>query len=86
MKITNYAATTPFDARHGIEATEALRGRSSDWFERAIALIKAVRARRRRAAQLMSLDDRILRDIGIVEPEIRDLRARRQLLPLGWAD
>jgi hypothetical protein len=34
----------------------------------------------------MSLDDRILRDIGIVEPEIRDLRARRQLLPLGWAD
>jgi uncharacterized protein YjiS (DUF1127 family) len=87
MKITNYAATTPFDAAsHGIEATEALRGPISNLFERAVAAIKAVRARRRRAAQLMSLDDSILRDIGIVEPEIGDLRARRQLLPPNWAD
>jgi uncharacterized protein YjiS (DUF1127 family) len=86
MKFTNYAATTPFDASHGIEATEALRGPISNLFERAVAAIKAVRARRRRAAQLMSLDDSILRDIGIVEPEIGDLRARRQLLPPNWAD
>ena len=86
MKITNYAATTPFDAGHGIEATEALRDRFSNLLESAIATFKTMRARRRRAAHLMNLDDRVLRDIGIAELEIRDLRARRQLLPPGWGD
>jgi uncharacterized protein YjiS (DUF1127 family) len=86
MKMTNYAATTPFDVEHGIEATEALPGRVRKSLERAIAAVKTVRAQRHRTAQLMSLDDRILRDIGIAEAEIRDLRARRQLLPPHWAD
>jgi len=34
----------------------------------------------------MNLDDRVLSDIGIAEPEIRQLRARRLLLPPSWVD
>ena len=86
MKTTNYAATTPFDVGRSIDATETLRVRVGSTLERVLTEIKTARARRRRAAQLMSLDDRVLRDIGISEPEIRDLRARRQLLPPSWAD
>ncbi len=86
MKTTNYAATTPFDLGRGIDATETLRVRVSNALERALTGVKATRARRRRAANLMSLDDRVLRDIGISEAEIQDLRARRQLLPPSWAD
>ncbi len=86
MKVTNYAATTPFDVGRGIDATETLRARVSNALERALTGVKAARARRHRAAQLMSLDDRVLRDIGVSESEIRVLRARRQLLPPSWAD
>jgi uncharacterized protein YjiS (DUF1127 family) len=86
MKTTNYAATAPFDLGRGFDAAETLRARVSSALERALTEIKAARARRRRAAHLVSLDDRVLRDIGISEPEIRDLRARRQLLPPSWAD
>lgn len=86
MKTTNYAATTPFDLGRGIDATEALRVRVGNALERAVTAFKTARARRRRAAQLMSLDDRVLRDIGVSESEIRVLRARRQLLPPSWAD
>jgi uncharacterized protein YjiS (DUF1127 family) len=86
MKTTNYAATTPFDVGRSIEATEALRVPVGNAFERAVTAFKTARARRRRASQLMSLDDRVLRDIGVSESEIRVLRARRQLLPPSWAD
>jgi uncharacterized protein YjiS (DUF1127 family) len=86
MKTTNYAATTAFDVGRGIDAMETLRVRVSNALERALTGVKAARARRRRAAQLMSLDDRVLRDIGVSESEIRVLRARRQLLPPNWAD
>lgn len=84
MKMTNYAATTPFDIGHGIEPSEALGGRFASLLERGIVAVRAARVRRRRTARLMSLDDRMLQDIGIAEPEIRELRARRQLLPPSW--
>ncbi|MFM9848360.1 MAG: DUF1127 domain-containing protein [Hyphomicrobiaceae bacterium] len=77
--------TTP-DVGHGIDVTEGLRGRIASLTEQVIAAVKAAHVRRRRAARLINLDDRVLSDIGIAEPEIRQLRARRLLLPPGWVD
>lgn len=84
MKTTNYVTTTPFDVGHGIQVSIRLR----DWIQSLVArfatTIYAAYARRRLTAALMNLDDRILRDIGISEPEIWNLRARRRLLPPDW--
>ena len=84
MKLANDVTTTPFDVGHGIEAS----GRLRDWIAgsvgRLVRAVQAAHARRRWTAALMSLDDRLLRDIGISEPEIWNLRTRRQLLPPDW--
>jgi uncharacterized protein YjiS (DUF1127 family) len=42
--------------------------------------------RRRRAGELIGLDERQLRDIGIAEEEIPGLLAAKRLLPVGWPD
>lgn len=86
MKIASYAAPAAFDAGHQAEPAEGLRGRVIGLVQRGVAMIQAANARRRRAARLMNLDDRVLSDIGIAEPEIRQLRARRLLLPPSWVD
>jgi uncharacterized protein YjiS (DUF1127 family) len=86
MKIANYAATTAFDVGHQAEPTQGLRSRIANLVEQGVAAIQAAKASRRRAARLMNLDDRVLSDIGISEPEIRQLRARRLLLPPSWVD
>lgn len=86
MKIADYAATSAFDVGHQAEPTQGLHSRIASLVEQGVAAIQAASARRRRARRLMSLDDRVLSDIGISEPEIRDLRARRLLLPPNWVD
>jgi uncharacterized protein YjiS (DUF1127 family) len=84
MKIANYAATAAFDV--GAEPTEGQRSRLIGLVRQGVTMIQAANARRRRAARLMNLDDRVLSDIGIAEPEIRQLRAHRLLLPPSWVD
>jgi uncharacterized protein YjiS (DUF1127 family) len=84
MKIANSVTTTPFDVARGTEFSDRLHGWTAGLISRFVAAAQAAYARRRLAAALMSLDDRILRDIGISEPEIWNLRARRRLLPPDW--
>lgn len=84
MKITNSLTTTPFDVAHGTASSDRLHGWTAGLVSRFVAMVQAAVARRRLTAALMSLDDRILRDIGISEPEISSLRNRRRLLPPNW--
>lgn len=84
MKIANSVTTTPFDVAHGAESSGRLPGWTEGLVSRFVAMVQAAHARRRLTAALMSLDDRILRDISISEPEISSLRNRRRLLPPNW--
>ncbi len=86
MKITNYVTTTPFDVEHGMDRAWNLRDWAAYQIENAVEAVHKTLAKRRRAAKLMSLNDRVLEDIGISEAEIRQLRARRLLLPPGWME
>ena len=76
------ASTTAFDAADDFGRRIAYRAAAVT--RDVLARVGAWRADRRRRAKLMSLDPRILRDIGVAEDEIRELKARRNLLPVGW--
>jgi uncharacterized protein YjiS (DUF1127 family) len=49
-----------------------------------VASVQKTLAKRRRFIELVNLDERMLKDIGVSEEEIGKLKARRQLLPYGW--
>ena len=56
-----------------INAVEALAGRVARTVRRAAAAIRASRQRRSAIRELMSLDDRALKDIGLHRSEIRSV-------------
>lgn len=86
MKIANFADALAFDVGHQAAPKDGMLGRLAAFANQSLAAIQTANARRRRTASLMNLDERVLSDIGIAEVEIRQLRARRLLLPPTWMD
>jgi uncharacterized protein YjiS (DUF1127 family) len=75
---------------HGTPATKAQSSRQSRWLmrllaalSRAISVVQAELRARGAAAELASLDDRMLRDIGVSRSEIRSLVRHRDAGPHG---
>jgi uncharacterized protein YjiS (DUF1127 family) len=81
-----YSATAgsagEFGAPREGEALSALRAVFAPLWAR----VQSAALRRRRAGELIGLDERQLRDIGIAEEEIPGLLAAKRLLPVGWPD
>ena len=86
MKIASFAAALAFDMGHQADPKDEMLGRLASLANQGLAAIQTANARRRRTANLMNLDERVLSDIGVAEVEIRRLRARRLLLPPTWTD
>lgn len=86
MKIANFAAALAFDVGQQADPKDGMLGWLASVANQGVAAIQTANARRRRTANLMNLDERVLSDIGIAEVEIRQLRARRLLLPPTWMD
>ena len=86
MKIANFAVAVAFDVGHHADAKDGMLGRLAAFANQSLTAIQTAIVRRRRTANLMNLDERVLTDIGIAEVEIRQLRARRLLLPPTWMD
>lgn len=85
MKTTTMAAqAATFDSAHRAASATNWASAVASLASRTVASVQKTLAKRRRFIELVNLDERMLKDIGVSEEEIGKLRARRQLLPYGW--